>query len=150
MLTTAPALDREALSALVPHAEGMCLHDEVVAWDAEQIQCRSHGHHSAENVLRMNEQLSALHLIEYGAQAMAIHGGLLASEAGEQAKPGFLASVRKAEFFVERLDDIEEPIDILATRQAGGDSGWTYDFEAHAADQPLAAGRVSVMFAPQE
>lgn len=149
MLTTTPALDREALSALIPHAEGMNLHDEVMSWDTEQIHCRSHGHQSTDNVLRLNEQLSALHLIEYGAQAMAIHGGLLAAKTGKAAKPGFLASVRKADFFVERLDDLLAPIDIRATRQAGGDSGWTYDFKASAADQTLATGRVSVMFAPQ-
>ena len=66
------------LEALIPHAGGMCLLDTVESWDAETIHCRSLSHLRADNPLREKGRLAALHLAEYGAQAMAVHGGLLA------------------------------------------------------------------------
>jgi len=45
----------------------------------------------------VNNSLSAMHLIEYGAQAMAIHRGLLTGKSLQ----GFLAAVRDANFFIE-------------------------------------------------
>ena len=71
-------LGREAIEALVPHKHAMCLWDAVLAWDAERIVLRSDGHRDPGHPLRSGGRLRALHLCEYGAQAMAVHGGLLA------------------------------------------------------------------------
>ncbi len=68
---------RQELEALIPHAGAMCLLDTVQNWDDRQIHCRSETHRNVANPLRFEGRLSALHLAEYGAQAMAIHGGLL-------------------------------------------------------------------------
>ena len=82
---------------LIPHAGGMCLLDEVVAWDDAAIHARTRSHARDDNPLRSDGQLRALHLAEYGAQAMAIHGGLLARAQGAVAAPGYLVSLRDVE-----------------------------------------------------
>ena len=71
-------LGRADIEALVPHKHAMCLWDEVLDWDAQRIVLRTAGHRDAAHPLRSDGQLRALHLCEYGAQAMAVHGGLLA------------------------------------------------------------------------
>ena len=72
----------------------MCLLDEIVAWDENAIHARSRSHQRTDNPLRSDDCLRAVHLCEYGAQAMAVHGGLLARAAGGSAAPGFLVSLR--------------------------------------------------------
>ncbi|MGH6631607.1 MAG: hydroxymyristoyl-ACP dehydratase, partial [Burkholderiales bacterium] len=92
--------------------------------------------------------LHALHLAEYGAQAMAIHGGLLARERGERAPPGFLAVIRELKLQVNRLDDLAAPLQTEARMLLGGAGGWTYEFKASAGGRPLGSGRVTVMLLP--
>ena len=138
-------LSREALEALIPHAGGMCLLDSVEAWDDTQVLCHSETHRSIDNPLRRDGRLAALHLAEYGAQAMAVHGGLLASEHGEVAAPGFLASLRSVELHLDFIDDLTEPLRVTATQLMAAESGWTYQFEVHHADDLLASGRAMVM-----
>ena len=127
----------------------MCLLDEVVDWNEDRIHCRSRGHLNPAHVLRHDGRLAAVHLIEFGAQAMAIHGGLLSARQKERARPGFIASVRRADFECESLQDIDAPLDIQAQRVAGSEAGWTYDYQATADGAALGSGRVSVMFIPE-
>lgn len=148
MLNSDP-ITRSEIESLIPHAGGMCLLDQVDDWDDNAIHCRGLRHRDSDHVLRRAGQLSALHLIEYGAQAMAIHGGLIARAEGKGVQPGFLALVRKASFSVQLLDEIQDDLCISATRLAGGEQGWTYDFQVSAGQQPLAEGRVAVMFQPE-
>ncbi|MGH8502676.1 MAG: hypothetical protein ACREVE_09435, partial [Gammaproteobacteria bacterium] len=75
-------VDKDAIRALIPHAGTMCLLDAVLEWDDESIHCTSETHRAADNPLRREGRLSALHAFEYGAQAVAVHGGLRARAAG--------------------------------------------------------------------
>ena len=50
--------------------------------------------------------LRALHLCEYGAQAMAAHGGLLARDTGGGAKAGMLVALRGVALHVARIDHL--------------------------------------------
>ena len=79
-----PVLDRAGILALVPHQGAMCLWDEVLAWDDTTVRLRAGNHRDPAHPLRgADGRLRALHLCEYGAQAMAVHGGLRA-----RASPG--------------------------------------------------------------
>ena len=134
------------LCELIPHAQRMCLLDAVETWDEESIRCTTNSHRDPLNPLRSSNRLAALHLCEYGAQAMAVHGGLLARrEHGGKAVPGVLASLREVEFAVDRVDDIEEPLTVLAHKKIAGTAGWLYQFEVSAGQRWLARGRVSVI-----
>lgn len=138
---------RSDWSTLIPHQGAMCLLDEVVAWDAGAIHARSESHRDPANPLRSDERLRALHLCEYGAQAMAVHGGLVAREAGGRAEPGFLVSLRAVELAVERVDDLPGSIDVHAERLLGGEGSWQYAFRVEHAGRLLASGRAAVIAA---
>ena len=95
---------------LIPHEGSMVLIDQVDDWDLNKISCRSCSHLLSNNPLIVNNSLSSIHLIEYGAQAMAIHRGLLTGESLQ----GFLAAVRDANFFIDNLDNVHGALHIQA------------------------------------
>ena len=123
----------------------MCLLDTVIHWDDHSILCLSETHRDPLNPLRRNGRLSALHLFEYGAQAAAIHGGLRARRVGETAPPGYLAALRHGELYVERVDDIREPLQLHAKRLFGENANTVYECEVSAGDKLLARGRVTII-----
>lgn len=130
---------------LIPHKGTMCLLDEVVSWTADGIHARSDSHRRADNPLRSDERLRAVHLCEYGAQSMAVHGALIAREAGLAAAPGFLVSLRGVSFAVARIDDLEGPLDVHGERLLGSESSWQYAFRIEHAGVEIASGRAAVM-----
>ena len=136
---------REQIAALIPHAGGMSLWDEVLGWDESQVRLRAHRHRDADHPLRSHGQLRALHLCEYGAQAMAVHGGLRARAAGGVAAPGLLVALRNVQLHVARIDDLPGPIECEAQVLVDGDSGWQYGFRIVYGDTLLAQGRAAVV-----
>ena len=137
--------DRRHILSLIPHAGAMCLLDAIQQWTDEQIVCTTHSHIDAKNPLRHGNRLAALHLAEYGAQTMAIHGGLLAEKSGGRAQPGMLVSIRDLQLEVDRLDDLPAPLIVQARRLVADAGGWMYQFEAEAAGRHLGSGRVAVL-----
>lgn len=140
-------LSREELAGLIPHQGAMCLLDRVLAYDAKTIVCASASHRSAENPLRRRGRLGALCGLEYAAQAVAVHGGLLAAETEEEKAPGFLAGTRDLRLAVERLDDIESDLIVRAEQLVASVDSLLYAFAVSADDQILLEGRLSIFFA---
>ena len=130
---------------LIPHKGTMCLLDGVVAWTADTIHARSDSHRRADNPLRSDGVLRAVHLCEYGAQSMAVHGALSAREAGLPAAPGFLVSLRGVSLALARIDDLEGPLDVYGERLLGSESSWQYAFRVEHAGVEIASGRAAVM-----
>lgn len=146
-----PLLDRAGIEALIPHAGSMSLWDELRDASETRVVLRTDSHRRADNPLRRDGQLSAVHLIEYGAQAMAVHGGWLARQAsGGSARPGVLAAVREFKLQVERLDDLAAPIECEAQRLVANAGGWMYGFALRCGARELAGGRASVIHLPEE
>jgi predicted hotdog family 3-hydroxylacyl-ACP dehydratase len=137
-------------SHLIPHQGTMCLLDTVVAWTPAAIHARSDSHRRADNPLRSNDRLRAVHLCEYGAQSMAVHGALIAREAGLAAAPGFLVSLRGVSLGVARIDDLDGPLDVHGERLLGSESSWQYAFRIEHAGIEIAAGRAAVMLRPTD
>ncbi len=137
-------LDHAWLLAHLPHQGSMCLLDAVTAWDAQRIHCTASSHRDADNPLRAHDRLGAACGIEYAAQAMAAHGGLLAA-AGSAPRAGYLASVRGVDFHVTRLDDIAADLSIEAERLSGDDNTILYGFSVTAGDRLLLSGRAAVV-----
>lgn len=138
-------LSQEQIRELIPHSGTMCLLDGVIAWDETVIRCRSRSHRLPSNPLRRPDGLSAIHLIEYGAQAMAIHGGLLARTHGSSGRPGYLAAIRQVELYTRTLDDVDDDLTIEAERLLDDHSHFLYAFRASAGDRLLAVGRTTVI-----
>ena len=99
-------IGREDILALVPHQGAMCLWDAVVAHDGTRILLRAGSHRDPAHPLRSDGQLRAVHLCEYGAQAMAVHGGLRGRASGAPVRPGMLVALRGVGLQVARIDDL--------------------------------------------
>ena len=148
---TALSIPREEILTLVPHQGAMCLWDEVVGFDAHSIRLRAFNHRDAMHPLRHCHRLHAVHLGEYGAQAMAVHGGLLAREAGEGVKPGMLVALRDLTLHVGRIDDLPGALEAHAQCVMADASGSQYRFLITHEGAPLASGRTAVLHSlPEE
>ncbi|MEI7035390.1 phosphotransferase [Fulvimonas yonginensis] len=130
---------------LVPHAGGMCLLDAVLAWDEATIHATSEGHRRADHPLRGVGGLHAVHLAEYGAQAMAVHGALRARARGvEAARPGMLVSLRDVVLAVEYVPG-DGRLDVHAECLYADPGGAQYAFRIEQAGRELASGRAAVI-----
>lgn len=98
MLMTEPLYTFDDINRLIPHDGDMCLWDSVIAFDESTIQCRTQRHLSQTHPLKTKGRLSKLHLIEFGAQSIAIHGGLLHQQTLKIPRPGYLASLKNINF----------------------------------------------------
>ena len=138
-------LNRDAIAALIPHQGAMCLLEEVLSADEAGIVCRAVSHRDARHPLREDGILPAVCAIEYGAQAMAIHGALMGNAAGDrQGRGGMLAAARNVVFHVDRLDDIGDDL-VVSVRKLLAEGGWLlYEFALHAGARELVRGRAAV------
>lgn len=137
-------LTRRQILELIPHQGSMCLLDDVVSWTDDAIACRSRTHLAHDNPLRRDGELNTVSGIEYGLQAAALHGALVA---GHPQLPGYLAAVRVVEIMVPRLDVAEFGIlAVTADLQLREASGLIYGFALHsAAGVPLLSGRATIL-----
>jgi predicted hotdog family 3-hydroxylacyl-ACP dehydratase len=140
-------LNRAWIESRIPHQGRMCLLDEVIAWSAARVSCRSSTHREADNPLRAHGRLGVACGIEYAAQAMAVHGALVAGPpaAGAPAA-GFLAAVRDVRFHSLRLDDVQGDLICDAMRMAGDATTALYEFELRSEAALLLRGRATVVF----
>ncbi len=153
MHTHTDGLDgRDTIAALIPHQGLMCLWEQVVTWDAQRIVLRSQAHRSVEHPLRCGQRLRALHLCEYGAQAMAVHGGLLGRAAASMpispaipVRLGMLVALRGVQLHVTDLHDLPQAIECEAEVLLQMENSQQYAFRIVHAGQPLAEGRATVM-----
>lgn len=142
---TAPAvLGREDIAARIPHQGRMCLLDRVRAWDADSVTCTTGSHRDLDNPLRSAGGLLSPCAIEYAAQAMALHGALVAPPDGGP-RPGFLASVRDVRFSLSRLDLLPGELQVQVRRLAGTGSQVLYQFQVSSDGAPVAEGRAAVV-----
>ncbi len=160
------ALDRRWIESHIPHQGRMCLLDGVVSWNPSRVQCRSSTHRDPTNPLRAHGRLAAVCGIEYAAQAMAVHGALIASRitiskhrtathdtASRETAPlrraevaGYLASVRNIALYANRLDDIEGDLVASAELVTGDERTVLYDFTVSGGNRVLLAGRATIVF----
>jgi predicted hotdog family 3-hydroxylacyl-ACP dehydratase len=140
-------LERDAIAALIPHQGAMCLLEHVVEWNAQSIRLTTATHTSSANPLRSAGRLRAVHLCEYGAQAMAVHGGLVAQATGGRAEPGLLVSLRDVKLYCDYIDTLTGELTVEAQRLLEGGGSWQYRFTVKHADTVLAEGRAAVIAA---
>jgi predicted hotdog family 3-hydroxylacyl-ACP dehydratase len=138
-------IGRERILALVPHQGAMCLWDEVVDWDATRIRVRARTHRDPAHPLRGDGQLRGVHLCEYGAQAMAVHGGLRAQARGGAARAGVLVALRGVAVHVARIDDLPGDLECEAQPLAEAADSQQYAFRITHAGTLIAEGRAAVV-----
>jgi predicted hotdog family 3-hydroxylacyl-ACP dehydratase len=136
-----PKLTKLELARLLPHQGAMCLLDAVDEWNAEAIVCRAVSHRDPQNPLRVDACLPAICGVEYAAQAMAVHGALVAPG---NPRAGMLAGLRDVRVFAERLDDIHEDLSIGARKLISEGERMLYEFVVQADARVLLTGRSAV------
>jgi predicted hotdog family 3-hydroxylacyl-ACP dehydratase len=122
----------------------MCLLDAVTEWSEISIACRARSHADPANPLRADGRLGAANGIEYAAQAMAIHGALLANP-DDSPRQGYLTSVRSVSLHVARLDNLPGELDVRAERLSGDANNILYQFSLSHAGHCLLEGRAAVV-----
>jgi predicted hotdog family 3-hydroxylacyl-ACP dehydratase len=156
---------KEHLRGLLPHAGDMCLLDSVDAWDQMYIRCSTLTHRDTHHPLRYvfdtGGRLAAVHMLEYAAQAMAIHGTLRAhldrkTALQEQssalppltAQPGRIGVLRDVKFHIATLDDLQDALIVEGHRRLGNVDGLIYEFTVKHREQKLCEGRVIIALSP--
>lgn len=134
---------RDDIAALIPHQGGMCLWEDIVEWDDARIVLETNSHRALDNPLRANDKLRAIHLCEYGAQAMAVHGALRA--APRQARPGMLVSLRSVTLAREYIDDLAGTLRVEAICLQSTETSQQYSFKITHNGEVTAEGRAAVL-----
>ena len=137
--------EKTRLCDLIPHHGTMCLLDNIEQWDEERVICNTLTHTHNDNPLRRNGHLHIVHALEYGAQAMAVHGGLLAQQKQEAIRPGYLVAVRNAKFHIDHLDTILTSLTVEAHQLLESGGSLIYEFTISNGDDILAEARATVI-----
>jgi predicted hotdog family 3-hydroxylacyl-ACP dehydratase len=139
-----PRLTKEELCTFLPHEGTMLLIDQVDSWDDRTIQCRTRSHHDLTNPLRHGTRLEAVAGLEYAAQAMGVHVGLLNQTRSMEGWIGYIGGLRDVVLDVDRLDECRSELTINATRVLDGDDSFMYQFSISSEGQAVMTGRASL------
>jgi predicted hotdog family 3-hydroxylacyl-ACP dehydratase len=139
-----PIISKDTLCRLIPHHGTMCLLDAVEQWDDTGIVCTTSSHRDVTNPLRRDNQLEAICGLEYAAQAMAVHVGLLRQKQERRLTVGYLGAVKNLMLLAARLNDVKEDLTVQATRLVGEADCFIYTFRVSAERQELLNGRASI------
>jgi predicted hotdog family 3-hydroxylacyl-ACP dehydratase len=138
-------IGKAALRQLIPHHGSMCLLDWVEQWDDAGLVCTTASHRDTTNPLRRDHQLDAICGLEYAAQAMAIHVGLLEERKNaRRLTVGYLGAVKNLMLRATRLDDVKGDLTVQATRLVGEAGSFIYAFLVSDEQQALLDGRASI------
>jgi predicted hotdog family 3-hydroxylacyl-ACP dehydratase len=133
------------IAGLLPHAGTARMIERVERWDREHLVAATTRHRATDNPLRKDGRLATVHLAEFGAQAMAIHGGLLNRADGQAPKPALLVSVRDFATTRDFVEDLDGELTVTARVLLAGAAGFQYSFDVHHAGQLIASGRVAAI-----
>ena len=137
-------LGRDEIRRLIPHGGTMCLLEEVLAWDAGAITCRSASHVAPDNPLARDGRVGALGGLEYCLQAMAVHGALVA----EARQPvGYVVRLGDVVLDVAYLDELGDALVVRAELVQALPAGYAYAFSLSGAAPdaaPAIRGRATI------
>ncbi|HSC57490.1 MAG TPA: hypothetical protein VLC51_09815 [Nitrospira sp.] len=123
----------------------MCLLDSVETWDNTTISCRTSTHRDQHNPLRARGRLTVSAGLEYAAQAMGAHVGLLDGSRRSENQIGYVGNVRDVTFSVNRLDDLAGDLTVDATRMVEGENSYMYRFTVSHSGLAIIEGRASIL-----
>jgi len=138
-------MEHDEICKLIPHAGDMCLLDTVKSWDEKNIVCTSNTHKKADNPLRNNNGLPMLSLLEYGAQAVAVHGCLFAKNENVIMEEGYLAALRDVRVVQGWLSDVVDELEVGAERIYADAGNMIYTMTVQAGNKILLSARATVV-----
>lgn len=138
-------MGHDEICKLIPHAGDMCLLDAVKRWDEKNIICTSNTHKKSDNPLRNSNGLPMLSLLEYGAQAVAVHGCLLAKNENVIMEEGYLAALRDVHVVQGWLSDVGGELEVSAERIYADAGNMIYTMAVQASNKVLLSARATVV-----
>lgn len=142
-------LDKQQLCQLIPHDGSMCLLDGVDSWDERQIQCWSKSHLVADNPLRNSSRLSSVNAIEYGAQAVAIHGRLISDDNSSTSHSGFLVQIKNIDFEDCDLSSLPGNLCVQAEQIHCDNTSMLYTISIKHDQDQIMTGRIMIFITQQ-
>lgn len=134
-------IQRQQIAQLIPHGEAMCLLDQITDWDEHQLNATTASHRREDNPLIENGRMDTVTLVEYGAQAAAVHAALQQSGLGA-ARPAYLGAIKKLHLFSQIIDTSVAELQIRTQCIFNDNNGAIYDISANAHEINLMAGRI--------
>lgn len=139
-------MDRENLCNLIPHTGDMCLLEAIEDWGEDWIRCRTGCHRWPNNPLARNGRLDTIHALEIGAQAVAAHGGVLASRNEDAAaRIKYLAAIRYLELEPGPLDQLGGDLTVNAHCLGAQGKHGIYHVEVASDEATILSAQVTVM-----
>ena len=144
------SVDVARLYERLPHSGSMRLIEQVVQWGPDSVRCRSRNHRDPANPLRTAGGLRAVCVIEYAAQAAALHAVLLADHdaaadvTGSKKSRALLALVNGLELDTAYLHDGDGDLIVEGNVDYRSGDAVIYRFEAFDGTRPIARGRLGL------
>ncbi len=139
-----PILSKLELCRLIPHDGQMCLIDSVQDWGPVEIRGLTRSHLDTNNPLRRDGRLESLCGLEYAAQVMAIHIGLVASPDWAGPHIGYIGNIRDCTLHREYLDDVSGDLEIHAMQLFSQKHSVIYSFNLSGDGGQQLSGRASL------
>lgn len=142
-------INREAIEELIPHTGSMCLLDSVARWDDQSIECLTASHRRQDNPFLLDSAgtMDATFLVEYGAQAAAVHAALLQQGMAGQGT-AYLGAIKKLNFFQRQVDLSIDHLIIKARCELNTTEGAIYQLDCSGGDEAIIAARVVLVLPP--
>lgn len=148
-------LSKSALCQLLPHADSMCLIDQVMSWDNNNLTAQSKSHLSPDNPLSKDGSISSIIGVEYAAQTMAIHAALLYSQNShlkQKKSGGYLATIRNIKIDSDFLysaqaapqNSHQQALIISVTLLMSDIQGYSYTFTISSNHLELLSGQLTL------
>lgn len=139
-------LTHQAIEHLLSHTGSMSLLNEILSADKDSLTATAISHLESNNPLRAEGSLSTVNGIEYAAQAMAVHGALLAQHSGAEysTQKGYIATVRNIEINKPFFPETEGVLLIQVRLLMSNDNGFTYEFHINYKQDEFISGKITV------
>lgn len=138
--STAKTLDADDIANRIPHGRKMSLLHRVLNWDQQEILCTTRAHRCKQNPLREQGQLYTVTLVEFAAQAAAVHSSLLHAKKGDSG-PAYLGAIRSLNLGAELIPEDAGELKIRASIELQNSDGAVYCFTVEEENGTLAKGK---------
>lgn len=139
-------LNADDIATLIPHGKNMSLLEKVAAWDDNSIRCSAVNFLSTSNPLIEEDLLDNIILIEYAAQAVAVHLSLLRGSCGTP-KSAYIGAVKDVVLTQKIHPDTE--IEITAICLLKNEAGCVYNFDTKQENTSLISGKLYLNYLSQ-
>jgi len=131
---------REEIASLIPHGDAMSVLDRIIHWDEKTLLAETNAHQRQDHPL-YNDSISSVLLLEYAAQAAAVHAGLNHIEF-ESNRPAYVGAFKNIKLHVAKLNDVIGILTIKVTCVLSETAGAIYEMHIRSQTEIIIEGRL--------